>query len=182
MFEGQRLAILVMFLCFMKIERTSFSLQGSKQPNKILLVMFFLCYVICIVYWTYRNSIGYILGQNIPYVSLPLFVTCPLGTQLLLTQVQYSQSLSYPLRVHPGPVMVMFSSCMHSKMRTQPVSSLLRTKYMLVRVIGDILSAKSDVNGLKKNICFQAILNWKVTKLQKKVFQKPIYIKVHFAR
>ena len=60
----------------------------------------------------------------------------------------------------------MFSLCMPSKMQTQPVSSLLKTKNMFVSVLGDNWSGKSDVNGIKENGCFLAILNWKVTKTQ----------------
>ena len=51
-------------------------------------------------------------------------------------------------------LLVMFSSCKTSKMQTYPVSSLLNTKYILVMVIGDIVSATSDVNGLKEMFAF----------------------------
>ena len=48
----------------------------------------------------------------------------------------------------------MFSSCMPLKMQTEPVSSFLKAKYILVSVIWDILSAKSDVNGFKDFFSF----------------------------
>ena len=34
------------------------------------------------------------------------------------------------------------------------MSSWLKFKYILVRVIGDLLSAKSGVNSLKEKVCF----------------------------
>ena len=46
------------------------------------------------------------------------------------------------------------------------------TKYCFARLKGDVLSDKSDVNGLKENVCIVANLNGKGTTLQKLVWWK----------
>ena len=51
-------------------------------------------------------------------------------------------------------LLMMFSLCMPSKMHTKLVSSLLNSKNILVRVIGETLSAKSDVNGLSYDMIY----------------------------
>ena len=48
-------------------------------------------------------------------------------------------------------LLVIFFSCMLSKIQTKPINSLLQTKYSLVMVIADIFAAKYDENGLKEN-------------------------------
>ena len=53
---------------------------------------------------------------------------------------------------------------MPSKMPTKPLSCLLKTNHIFVRMMGAILSANSDVNYLKENVSFLAILNSKATK------------------
>ena len=45
------------------------------------------------------------------------------------------------------------------KMQMYLVFSLLKTKYILVRMIGSFMSAKSDVNGQMENVKNLAILN-----------------------
>ena len=59
---------------------------------------------------------------------------------------------------------------MPSKMQTLPVYSLLKTKYIVVRVVGDFLSAKYDINGLKEMHAF-LIFEFESEKKHKQKFQ-----------